>query len=193
MYKKLTIVLFAILTFTVSSSAQFQKGDTEISLSGTAVHMFTDSNVEYSSNSTRVTLQVGFGKFVTPYLQIGIQPTWNYTRYKTTYMYFSYSSSNSTREKRTYSDSEGIFGVNLFANYNIKSRSKLVPYFAIQYQVPDVERVSDFDSLGLGVGLRYFLIKSSAINTTLFYDIPLDDSDTRYNTLSAFLGISIFL
>lgn len=184
MIKRISIIMFTILAITVQSFAQFQKGDNELSLSGTINHNF---NSLYRHSQSNIILTVGFGKFITPNIQIGIQPTINF--WSNTYSYWV-----GTKEEEE-SESDLTIDFAFCMNYNIQSESLVVPYLTVQYQITDIPQggveIMDMSSLGLGSGLRCFIVKNAAINSTLLYNFPLKDAKYKYKNLSVLLGLSI--
>lgn len=194
MNKTIFIVMIIIFTIPVSSFAQFQQGDTELTLLGTITHLSGDRDHFFYYSQTIISLSAGFGRFVSPTVQIGIKPTWEYIHVK--YAYSTYPIYEGG--EREASKDDGAFGVSLFANFNLPSKSKTVPYLSVQYQITDVAPeggadFADMSFLGLGGGLRYFVVEKAAINSTLLYSIPLKDAEYKYKTLSLFLGLSIIL
>ena len=175
MSKIMFIIMMIIFTITVSSFAQFQQGDTELSLLGTITHLSGDKDYFNYYSQTIIALSAGFGKFVSPSVQIGVQPTWQYISVK----YTDYSGWPDYSEEEK-SESDGVLGVSFFTNFNFPSESKVVPYLSARYQIADIApegdaNIGDVSSLSLGGGLRYFIVEKAAINSTLLYNFPLKD------------------
>ncbi|MBN2103552.1 hypothetical protein JW835_05870 [bacterium] len=194
MGKKLSVLMIVVLIVTGSLFAQFKVGDTELTLLGTVTHLTADEDYWTYYSYTIISLTAGFGHFISPNVQLGIQPTWNfeYRKYKDT----DYSSYDFSEKEK--SDSDGILGVCLFTNFNIVSGSEAVPYLSIQYQISNIApeggaTIGDVSALNIGGGLRYFLVEKAAINSTLLYSLPLKDAKYKYKSLSLLLGLSIII
>ncbi|KAA3618741.1 MAG: hypothetical protein DWQ05_07205 [Calditrichaeota bacterium] len=186
MLKKLSIGLLFTLMGTSSVLAQFERGDKEFSLQGAFNRMSNDGGQNYTTSSTILIISAGFGRFITPHLQLGIEPVWIYV--STSYKYGSQSNS----------ESDGTVGVALFMNYNFSSSSKYVPYFTGQYAIMDIAPegsvgITDVSSYAFGGGVRYFVIERAAINTKMLYEIPIKDADEKYKTFSVQIGLSLIL
>ena len=158
MLNKIFMIIIISLTITVSSFAQFQLGDNELTLLGTLNHTFCDHKF-YSYQETILTLSVVFGKFIITNIQIGIQPTWNYWIEN----YTGYDYWGDVENEETYR--EGVLAVTFFTNYNMMPASQVVPYLTAQYQIDDVApegnaSIDDVSSINLGRGCDFSLFKT---------------------------------
>lgn len=188
------LVIFAV-AITGIANAQFQTNDLEINLTGAYSHQSLDDE-----SMTTIALTAGFGKFVSPAIQIGIEPTWLYQKYTAVQYDYDFDpytwDVEETSSKETYSD--GQLGITLFTNFNIETQSKISPYLTAQYQIMDIAppsglSIGDFSYLGFGGGLRYFIIENTAINTKLLYSLPLKDAKYKSKPLTIQIGLSVIL
>ena len=200
MTRKILIVtcfsMIIIFTITASSFAQFQKGNTELTIAGGIVHSSGDQKYHTITSQTIITLTVGYGPFVSSHIQLGIQPTWLYIRETYTTYNWDFWGENYTEQKET--DSDGILGMSFFTNINIPSQSQASPYLTVQYHIDDIMpeggvTIGDLSSLSFGAGLRYFIVKKAAINSIAKYTLPLKDAKYKYKYLSLNIGLSIIL
>lgn len=188
------ISILIILISVSTASAQFQTGDTELSLYGTATYMSADKNYFQPHTITAISFYAGFGRFVSPAFQIGIMPVWNYVRTKTTdYYYYNWEAVEKDRIRI-----EGTFGITFFLNLNLPAQDDIVPFVTVQYQITDIlpgddMNIFDLSALGLGGGLRFFVVEKASINFNLLYSLPVKDAKYKFKSFSALFGLSIFL
>ena len=188
------LIIFSILLPGIVL-AQVHNGDTEISLLGTFSNYSGDKEHFSMYSQTIIAMSLGIGKFISPNIQVGIQPTWNYLSYKYTEATYDYENWEFSEEEKT--ESDGVFGMNIFSNFNFTPESNLVPYVTAQFQIgdfsPEGGNMMDASALGLGGGIRYFPVQHAAINTVLTYNFPLKDAEYKYKSLVVIFGLSLFL
>ena len=195
MNMKIYFTIIFIFAAAGSSFSQLQTGKTELTLLGNISYLSGDQDIFYYYNQIVVELSVGVGKCISPHIQIGFQPVWNYWRAK--YQGYNYLDYNDiTINEESIHDSE--LGFTFFTNYNISTTSKTVPYLTAQYKIADIVpegeiSITETSFLVLGGGLRYFVVERAALHSTLLYHYPLKDTKLKYKILSIFFGISIIL
>lgn len=183
----------------VVALAQVHSGDTEFTLLGTVSHLSGDKEHFSIYSQTIIAVSLGWGKFISQNIQVGVQPTWNYMSYtytETSYNYnYDYPQFSTEEEEKT--ESDGTFGMNIFSNFNFTPESNLVPYLTAQLQIADFSPengdMMDTSAFAVGGGIRYFLVRRAAINTVLTYSFPLKDAEYKYKTFAAIFGLSIML
>ena len=159
-----------LMFFSLTAYGQVEKGDSEIRFLG---YFNRVSGDEYSSTSGSI--QVSYGYFITPKLQIGAGP------------------------QLTFSDGvdDGVdvqFSASVFLNYSISVGSKTVPYITGQwYQMdfsPEDGEFTDNSFITIGFGVRNFFTEYAALNTAIYYGKSLN-SDMDGGLLMIMSGISI--
>jgi len=169
--KRRALFVFILLFWTFACYAQVEKGDSEIRFLG---YLNRVSGDEYSSTSGSV--QISYGYFITPKLQIGAGP------------------------QLTFSDGldDGMdvqFSASVFFNYSISVGSKTVPYITGQwyqsdFSPPENGEFTDNSFITFGFGVRNFFTEYAALNTAIFYGKSLN-SDMDGGLLMIMSGISI--
>ena len=147
----ISILLF--LTITIPAGAQIEKGDSEIRFLFFYSHVSGD---EFSTGG-RGSLQVSYGYFLTPALQIGLGPRITFLR-----------SGDGT---------ESTLSGSAYFNYNFTTASKTVPYvYGEWYQMdfsPEFGEFTDFSYINIGLGVRNFITEYAALNSSITYGFTL--------------------
>lgn len=151
--KKFLVTASIILLFTLTANGQVEKGDSEIRFMFYYSHINGD---EYSTGGSGA-LQVSYGYFFSPNLQIGFGPRITFTG--------SGEGTNTT-----------ISG-SVYFNYNFAIASRTVPYiYGEFYQMdfsPEWGDFSDYSYVNIGFGVRNFLTEYMALNSAITYGFSL--------------------
>ena len=151
--RKFLIIPFVLLLFSRTTIAQVEKGDSEIRF----VFFYSHVNGDEFSTGGHGSLQVSYGYFVTPNLQIGVGPQLTFTR--------------------GFDKTEVTIGGSAYFNYNFSVASKTVPYlYGEFYQMdfsPEWGEFSDYTYLNIGAGVRNFFTEYMALNSSITYGFSL--------------------
>jgi len=151
--KKFLVTALIILLFTMTADAQVEKGDSEIRF----LFYYSHINGDEFSSGGRGSLQISYGYFLIPNLQIGIGPQITFTR-----------GGEGTKSK--------ISG-SVYFNFNFSTASKTVPYiYGEFYQMdfsPEWGDFSDYSYLNIGLGVRNFFTEYMALNSAITYGFSL--------------------
>lgn len=151
--KKFLVTVLIILSFTMTANAQVEKGDSEIRFLFYYSHIYAD---EFSSGG-RGSLQISYGYFLIPNLQIGIGPQMTFTR-----------AFDGTKTK---------FSGSVYFTFNLTTASKTVPYINAEfYQMdfsPEWGDFLDYSYINIGLGVRNFFTEYMALNSAITYGFSL--------------------
>ena len=151
--KKFLIIPIVLLLFARTANAQVEKGDSEIRF----VFFYSYVNGDEFSTGGRGSLQVSYGYFVTPNLQIGVGPQLTLTR--------------------GFDKTEVMFGSSAYFNYNFTTTSKTVPYLYGEFYQSDFSpewgEFTDYSYINLGAGVRNFFTEYMALNSSITYGFSL--------------------
>jgi hypothetical protein len=171
--KKTCAVALVFLLWGFSLFAQVEKGDSEIGFMGYYSTMVGTPNTSGGTGS----IQLSYGYFLSPRLQIGIGPQVTFT-----------SGIGSV-------SGETKFSASAFFNYNLTIKSKTVPYIFGQWYQSDFSPSSgdftDWSFLNVGFGVRNFFTEYAALNSAISYGFSLA-SQSDMGLLLIMSGLSFF-
>lgn len=157
---KRIIALCLLLLITVSPVlAQVEAGDTEVSLLG-YFSTFVGDDVDPNGSGS---VQLSYGKFVTPFLQLGIAPTMNFR-----------TGEDEMGDPKVETDFSG----SVFFNLNFSVASRTIPYITARYyqftfDIPDEAEFTDYSYMTVGLGVKNFFNEYAAFNTLATYGFAL--------------------
>ena len=151
-----TIIMLIVIG---AANAQIEQGDTEVSFMGYFASQIGEDIEANGSGS----LQLSYGKYITPKLQLGIAPTLSF----------------STGQDE---DGDAILETNwsgsVFFSYNFSTASKFIPYLSGQYyqykfDIPDDAEFTDYSYVNVGLGFKNFFNEYASFNTQVLYGFSL--------------------
>jgi hypothetical protein len=151
------LVVFCSLSTAVASHGQVESGDSEISFLG---FYSTVVGVEGSSGGFG-SVQLSYGYFLTPNLQIGLGP-------------------NVTFSGGT-DGTEVSFSGSAFFTFNFSTSGRSIPYISAQYyqfdfDIPEGQSFTDLAYINVGLGMRSFFSEFAALNTSVNYGFSLAEN-----------------
>jgi len=152
--KRLNLIISIVLVCLCSAaSAQQERGDVELSISGLYLKS-VGSDFGFSSGT--VNGKIGF--FVTDNFEIGVFPSLTISSTTTTRPRFDSRGRIIGEEKET--TTETTFGSGSFMTVSLLANAKTVPYFGGQFYIPDFDN-TDVSYAGVYAGSKFFLTEKA--------------------------------
>jgi hypothetical protein len=173
--KRCTFFIMALFLLTSGAFAQIEGGDTEVSFMG---FFFTRIGEDIEANGAG-SVQLSYGKYITPRLLLGVAPTMTF-----------YTGQDEEGEPKLETDFSG----SIFFNFNFSTASKFIPYITGQYyqstfDIPEDGEFTDYSYINVGLGFKNFFNEYAAFNTMVSYGFSLAE-DADWANLVVQTGIS---
>ena len=160
---------FAFLFLAGFAFAQIEQGDSEVRF------LFFYSKVGGDDSDVSGSLQLSYGKFFTPNLQVGVGPRINISSW----------AGGETKTK---------FSGSVYATYNFSTASRTVPYLSAEWYQMDFSpeegrEFTDYAYITIGFGVRNFFTEYAALNSAISYGFSLA-SEAEGGLLMIMTGLS---
>ena len=170
------IVAIALFLLCSGAWAQIERGDTEVGFLG---YYITRVGEDVEVNGSGI-IQLSYGKYITPKLQIGFSPNVRF-----------YLADDEQGEKIIKTDWSG----SVFFNLNFSTASKFIPYITGQYyqftfDIPDDREFTDYSYVNVGIGFKNFFNEYAAFNTLISYGFSLAEDAQNVGLLSIMTGLT---
>jgi len=156
--KRCTFFIMALFLLTSGAFAQIEGGDTEVSFMG---FFFTRIGEDSEANGAG-SVQLSYGKYITPRLLLGVAPTMTFY---------------------TGQDEEGEPKLEKFIPYITGQ------YYQSTFDIPEDGEFTDYSYINVGLGFKNFFNEYAAFNTMVSYGFSLAE-DADWANLVVQTGIS---
>jgi hypothetical protein len=169
MKRWIPLVLLTCLFHAPGAEAQIEQGDSEIRF------LFFYSQTKSDSYSDKSgSLQLSYGHFFTPRLQLGVGPRITISEFL--------------------GDTQTDLSGSVFVNYTLTTASKTVPYLSGEWYQQDFSpeegmELTDYTYITIGFGVRNFFTEYAALNTAISYGFSLA-SEAEGGLLMIMSGLS---
>ncbi|HHS12298.1 MAG TPA: hypothetical protein ENN03_00855 [bacterium] len=153
------VIIGILLLSAAAAFGQIEKGDTEISFMGYFA-TFVGEDVDANGMGS---LQLSYGKYVTPFLQFGVAPTVSF------YTFTDFDGETSVKAE---------FSGSVFAHMNLARASRIIPYLTAQYyqftfDIPEDAEFTDFGYANVGMGFKNFINEYASFNVLATYGFSM--------------------
>lgn len=154
--------VMALFLLTSGAFAQIEGGDTEVSFMGYFTTLIGEDIDPNGSGS----IQLSYGKYISPRLLLGVAPTMTF-----------YTGQDEEGEPKIETDFSG----SIFFNFNFSTAAKFIPYITGQYyqftfDIPEDRKFTDYSYVNVGLGFKNFFNEYAAFNTLVSYGFSLAEN-----------------